>query len=458
MDEEKLFELLNTAEAQIINNQSKFFELWNTHIGNCFCVDNSFKIEEHISVYGGFKLTLDEFSQLDDCWKQFFRAKGKTENNYIWLRGYCYYECDPQMHLKKEGITESVLWQQFTKHWFDYNQIALVAEQNKFDVINWIGTISFLEYVFNDLTTLLWFVLTNDEEIKTQYNYSSLLSSIKNTTNEAACLLACLLKCDCTKNKNEVFSRISHILSNTIINEFLISSTNLSSFNSGCVRAVREADSLPLVYSAFLLKLSPFCKYTTIKKIHFLSNAFGALNTGLLFKYLINDSFVAEHTNVHYSQHRADSAEIGDRSSGVKLLYPSPMINESNKKCVIIIDDCIFTGKSYFSIRKEFEKTNDVFLLPLSVDVQSLMYYNRNKRDIEETYLITEKVLSCANELGNNLPAFEAFWDWKYYTEKSIQEAKNDYERIINGGDALLKHLWMLYKKEIENYYSIGDK
>lgn len=457
MDEEKLFELLNTAEAQIINNQSKFFELWNTQISSCFCVDNSFKIEEHISVYGGFKLTLDEFSQLDNCWKLFFSAKGKEENEYIWLRGYSYYECDPQMHTKKEGITERILWQQFTKHWYDYNQLTLVAEQNTFDVINWIATISFLEYVFNDLTTLLWFVLTNDKEKSSKNNYSNLLSSIQTTTDEVAYLLSSLLKCDCIKSKNEIFSQINQIISNDTINKFLLSSDNLSLFKHGCMRAVREADSLPLIYSAYLLKLSPYCDYISKKKILFLSNAFGALNIGLLFKNLINDSFVAEHTNVHYSQHRADSAQIGESSGAVKFLSSNIMKNAADKKCVIVVDDCVFTGKSYSHIKKEFEKTNDVFLLPLSVDVQSLMYYNRYNRNIEETYHTSENVLLWAHELGNNLPAFEAFWDWKHFSEESIQDAKTDYERIMCGGDVLLKKLWMRYKEEIEQKNTVGD-
>lgn len=450
MDEKVLFDLLNTAEKQIIENSKCFFKLWNSQISNCLCCDKHFNIEEHISIYGSFKLSLDEFLKLDQCWRVFFEKKGKIENNIIWLRGYSYYECDPQMHTKNEVLTEQTLWKKFTKHWNEYKKVELEEVSNKFDVFNWLATIAFLEYLFNDLTTLLWFILINKKEIKKLYNYSILLSNVESESNEVASLLSSLLKLELPEDVNSIIKKIKSIISNDEINEFLRISDNISSFEHGCIRAVREADSLALIYSAYLFKLLPFCETTSNKRILFLSNAFGALNIGYLFKNLIKSSIHAEHVNVHFSQHRADSAQIGKSSGEVKLLnHDSSAMHLNKETCVIVVDDCIFTGKSFFNIKKEFEDKVDVYLLPLSLDIQSLKYYNRNKRNIEKTYHTSKNALIWANELGDRLPAFEAFWDWKNFSEDSIRGAKTDFDRIINGGDVLLKKLWIRYQKDI---------
>lgn len=450
MDEQALFDLLNMAEDQIIKNKTLFLRLWNTQITDHFNCDKEFKIEDHTCIYGGFKLSLDEFSRLDKCWRRFFETKGHIENNYIWLRGYGYYECDLQMHKKSEQITERTLWEKFKRHWDDYRNMEPFSTPGSFNVLNWLAAMSFLEYVFNDLTTLLWFIIANEGEVKKICDHGKLLSDVETAADETAGMLADLLMFEFSGNETDFLNRLDSVISNDAVSRFISESSVFSSFTHGCMRAVREADSLPLVYSAYLLKLSPFCERTSENHILFLSNAFGALNTGLIFKNLIKNSYISEHINVHYSQHRADSAAIGESSGEVKLLCSGiPTTIRDNKTCVIVIDDCIFTGKSYINIQKEFECAHAVYLLPLSLDVQSLKYYNRSKRNVEETYHISENAILWATELGEELPAFEAFWDWRNFSEEALQNAQTDFERIVCGGDVLLKELWIRYRKEI---------
>jgi len=453
MDEQKLFDFLEAAELKIQVNENAFFDYWNKYIIANLPTSSPFKIEDYISVFGGFKLPSSDFCQLDSSMQAFFSRRGRKDGDSIWLRGYSYYECDPQMHKKRERVNERTLWETFSGHWNGYSILPPISdrESRRLNVANWIGMLSFLEYVFNDLTTLLWFILSNEQAIKRFLNGHDFFTTVENAIDEIADLISGLLLFRFSEPFKEFQLKVNGVISNDDINKFVDISSKLSDFKPGCVRAVREGDSLPLIFSAYITKLLPFCKGTPQNQILFMSNAFGALNLGVLFKFLIRSQVSVEHINIQYSQHRADVAELGKESGTVKIYSSSPesQIQNMADSCVVVVDDCIFTGKSFSEIKKGFQDNNKVLLLPLTLDIQSLKYYKRETRDIQDTYKTANCAVLWAGELGNMLPAFQGFWDWSNVSEANTSENESEFDLIANGGDLLLKTLWSRYRQEI---------
>jgi phosphotransferase system enzyme I (PtsI) len=118
-----------------------------------------------------------------------------------------------------------------------------------------------------------------------------------------------------------------------------------------------------------------------------------------------------------------------------------------------VVDDCIFTGKSYSEIKKRFQE-DTVLLLPLTLDIQSLKYYKRETRNAQEICETAKNAVLWAEELGNKLPAFQGFWDWCNVSGVDISESDAEFAQIAGGGDLLLKTLWFRYREEIEKQAS----
>ncbi|WP_085369863.1 hypothetical protein [Leifsonia sp. NCR5] len=449
--ERELFELLDSAGAEMKANEDAFFDLWNRSIRTNLRCSNSFRIQDHVSKYGGFRLGLHEVEQLAPTLRDFFRRRGHVEDETVWLRGYTYYECDPQMHVRRSGSTEISLWQTFCSHWKAYSELAFACEGEPWtsNVVNWIGIISYLEYVFNDLSTMLWFVYSNESRLR---GSSQIALTIEACVGEIADMIASLLLFRYPASTDGFPQRIADVVLNPTISAFVDESSRISHLVPGSVRAVREGDSLPVLFAAYTTKLAAFGEGLESDRVLILSNAFGALNQGTIFQRLTSDRWQAEHANVQYSQHRADGPDLGERSGTVRVFRAGSMarmVEDYRDRCVIVVDDCIFTGKSFHEIRGVFAPGTEVVPLPLMLDTQSLRYHRRETRDPREAYRTAKVAVMRARELGDRLPAFEAFWDWSAPARTAPHDEASDFDEVMSGGDVLLRTLWSRFRQQI---------
>ncbi|MCC4306292.1 MULTISPECIES: (d)CMP kinase [unclassified Rhodococcus (in: high G+C Gram-positive bacteria)] len=452
--ETELFELLDCADVEMKANEDAFFDLWNSSIRENLGCSSSFRIQDHVSACGGFRLRLPEVDLLVPTLRDFFLSRGHVEGETVWLRGYAYYECDPHMHERRSGSTESSLWQTFCSHWRAYSEPAFACEGEPWtsNVVNWIGTLSYLEYVFNDLTTMLWFVYSNESRLDGIRGSSQIAPTIEACVGEIADMIASLLLFRYPASTDGFPQRIADVVLNPTISAFVDESSRISHLVPGSVRAVREGDSLPVLFAAYTTKLAAFGEGLESDRVLILSNAFGALNQGVIFQRLTSDRWQAEHVNVQYSQHRADGPDLGERSGAVRVFRArsmARMVEDYRDRCVIVVDDCIFTGKSFHEIRGVFDPGTEVVPLPLMLDTQSLRYHRRETRDPQEAYRTAKVAVMRARELGDRLPAFEAFWDWSTPARTAPHDQASDFDEVMSGGDVLLRTLWSRFRQQI---------
>lgn len=454
MSETDLLALLDSAEAEMKANEDAFFDLWNRSIRENLRCSGSFRIQDHVSTYGGFRLRLSEVGLLAPALQDFFRRRGHVEGDTVWLRGYAYYECDPQMHERRSSPTESSLWDAFRGHWRAYSEPVFACEGEPWtsDVVNWIGMLSYLEYLFNDLTTMLWFVYSNESRMDGITGGSQVAPAIEAGVGEIADMIASLLLFRLPASTDGFPQRIAAVVLDPTISAFIDESPRISQLAPGSVRAIREGDSLPALFAAYTTRWAAFSEGLETDRVVFLSNAFGALNLGVIFRRLTSDRLHARHVNVQYSQHRSPGPDLGERSGTVRAFGArsvAQVVDEHRDQCVIVVDDCIFTGKSFQEIRDVFDPGTAVFPLPLMLDTQSLRHYRRETRDPEEAYQTAKGAVARARELGDRLPAFEAFWDWSTPAREAPSSGSSEFDEVMSGGDVLLRTLWSRFRQQI---------
>lgn len=452
--ETELIKVLDSAEAEMKANEDAFFDLWNSLIRENLGCSSSFRIQDHVSASGGFSLRPPEVDLLVPTLRDFFLRRAHGEGDTVWLRGYTYYECDPHMHERRSGSTEDTLWRTFCSHWWAYSETVFTCEGEPWtsDVVNWIGMLSYLEYVFNDLTTMLWFVYSNESRLDGVRGSSQIAATIEACVGDIAEMIASLLLFQHSASTDRFPQRIADVVLNPTISAFVDESSRLSNLVPGSVRAVREGDSLSVLFAAYMTKVANLGKGVQSDRLLILSNAFGALNQGVLLQHLMSDRWQAEHVNVQYSQHRADGPDLGERSGTVRVFRAgsvAQMVEDYCDRYVIVVDDCIFTGKSFHEIRAVFDSGTEVVALPLMLDTQSLRYHRRETRDPHEAYRTAKVAVLRARELGDRLPAFEAFWDWSTPAHTTRHDEASDFDKVMSGGDVLLRTLWSRFRQQI---------
>lgn len=453
MDKE-MFNYIDSLEEEVKTSQSLFWKKWNQLIRKQFQLPVDFQISSFIDLFGGYIMDNSSYSKMDNALISFYNRKVKI-NDTIRLRGFDYYCSEPLLHFHNQKIECDYLWISFKEKWRDYSFLLNFDFINsKCSFENWLGSLAFLEYLFEDLTVIRWFVFRNKLMLTDIYrdSYKDLVERIVNFTEIIAESLACLLKFDFEKVNQLLTVNYNEFFKSFLMNDFM--NKNLVNIDKASTRTVREGDSLILVYAAYLMKLKPACEFNKWKKIDMLSNAFGAMNTGLILKYLISPLCRASHKNILYAQHRIET----------DLVYEDTMINEcyyidlndlsSDSDALIVIDDSVCLGKSYKYI-KEYVNHRNTFLLPLTFNCNGLKFFRvsvTEKDDIKE--LIYQSV-KWAKEINEVLPCFFSFWDFQLVVPESTDIKDKNYCYAKYGSDLLLKHLWEIYYEEI---CSFGNK
>jgi len=448
----ELEKYIESLEKDVIESQICFFNEWNREIQSHLNLKGNFRIEKYINLFGGYLLDSQSFYRMDDRLIVFFQKRVKSDA-IIYLRGYDYYQADPLMHLHRQNYKHQDLWAGIGKRWKEYSLFTsfdFFYDNSSFE--NWIGSLGLLEYIFEDLTVIRWFLFRNKKNLSCLYpdDYGRMVESIEKFSEVIADSLACLLKFDfdrvkflCNHYYHKFFS--CHLISEVLEREY-------DQIDRASTRTIREGDSLPLIYAAYRMKLKPVCEEHRWKRIGLVSNAFGAMNIGLILKYLIAPICEAEHTNVLYAQHRTTADLIYEDCLTDQCYYLDPKEDKiGNAEAVFVIDDSICLGKSYHYIRDSIAKEK-VYLLPLTLNCNGMKYFRVGVCKEDDIESMIHQSAQWAREVNGCMPPFFSFWDFRLTVSETDTEDDENEAYARYGSDLLLKHLWKIYDEEIHKH------
>lgn len=457
----ELFDFIDNVQTEMGEIQRCFFNEWNTQIRRYFSLPDDFSIESYIDVFGGYRLSDAQYQKLDDELKHFYQQRIIRQNGSYHLRGYDYYSVDPLIHLQKNRKDPQQFWSVLQKKLQSYESAYtfsfLTCQPVSF--VNWIGTLGFLEYMFSDLTSLMWFIYRNHEHLvfKMANSEYALNSRLRKSVEIIGESLAALLFFDCQHAQQLLQTNIHQIIPLDLSAYLDLSNCKVENWNA--LRSIREGDSLVLIYAAYLIKLSPCLKAQHLKKILLLSNCFGAMNIGSIIKPLLSYEHEVNCVsyNVLYAQNRAEEDAIyeGDYSRSCYIMDDNTLRAADGVQAVFVIDDSIFSGKSFHEIKMHLQKcvvdsSCGIYLLPLTLNCDCIKYCRRGIRPDDDMNQIAVQVVNWARQTGNTLPPFTSFWDFcRQAYENMICTECNEVRTVLRGDDLLMKHLWAKFEYNI---------
>ena len=445
-----LFKYIDSVEAEMRTSQKYFFEKWNPVIREQFRLARDFQIEACIDLFGGYWLAPEEYARMDAGLINFYDQRVR-QGARIYLRGYDYYQADPLLHMQSENCGHHSLWHVFRRKWKNYQRIqSFDYLTDTPSVENWIGTLGLLEYLFTDLTSLRWFIFRNKPRIISVFAeaYDALVNDIETFSDIIGAAIACMLRFDFEGGRALISENFQDILTAPLLNRLL--ETDFDAVEKASIRTMREGDSLVLIYAAYLLKLKPFCENHRWKKIRIISNAFGAMNIGLILKHLMAPVCEVTHSNILYAQHRSEGDFVYDDS----LIHKCCRINTevpdeaSEAEAVFIVDDSICFGKSYRYIKASVDCRN-VYALPLTLNCNGMKYFKTGLNKEDSLNSMVHQSVRWAGEVNRTLPPFFSFWDFRQTVPKQRPVDDETFCFAMFGSDLLLKHLWKIYTDDI---------
>lgn len=442
---------IDIIEYEMKKLQISFFEEWNDIIRKNIKVHPDFDIQNYIDLFGGYWVKIDEYNKMNSVLRSFFNT-GVLKDNRVFLRGYDYYQADPLMHMRGDSCSFSQLWKVFAKKWERYGRV------NSFEYINsnitiedWVGTLGLLEYIFSDLTSLRWFVFRNEKLISKSYgkSYSELVLAIEAFTEVIGKAIAGMLlfEFDMVHDllSKEYYQKVKSVCIQKLID------TKWEKIEKASIRTIREGDSIVLIYAAFLIKLKPFCVKKKWKKIRLVSNAFGAMNIGVIIQHLVNDLCEVEHINLLFAQHRSEGDYVYNDELIGKCCFidaKSSQVSNDDVDAVFIVDDSVCFGKSYKNIKDSVDH-EVTYLLPLTLNCNGLKYFRVGLTENDNLEDIIQQSFYFAKEVNDVYPAFFSFWDFRNKVPENVMCYDETYRFAMYGSDLLLRHLWMMYYENI---------
>lgn len=444
---------IDDVQTEIEKVQRCFFDIWTHQIKENFTIDEkNFRIEEYVDVYGGFWLNKEEFNRIDVKLKKFYLQRINLDKEKIFLRGYDYYYVDPLVHINndKNNVNDMLrlLKNKCASYEQDYEFAFLKSDSLSFE--NWVALIGFLEYILNDISSIQWFIYW--EKKAWNKETANVLSRLSKSAELIGKSIALLLSFKYKSTYGVLNRRLEKVFQN--VNYAISHVLEMGTNDWTSVRAIREGDSIALIYGVYIIKLSKFFSEKLIKKGILLSNSFGAMNAGIILKYLLqeNEGVILDSQNVLYMQNRAEEDCIYSHNHlGCSILgkWSGEQYSE-----IIVVDDSIFTGNSFLHI-KEYVKNigmckDMVHLLPMTVNCDCLKYCRRGISDNEDISDIVRRVIEYSRNLGDCLPPFTSFWDFsRTAPENNISTENNEVKIVLNGDDGLMKHIWARFEKDI---------
>ena len=450
----ELFGFIDSVQDKMDKIRDDFFRKWNAVIKRYLRQGDDFHIEYFIDICGGYWLTDELYEQMDTELKNFYNKRAVKTDGRIFLRGYDNYQADPLMRRKKVMYDWDSIRQKEAEKFAGYKRQYTFSylKCETVSVVNWIGILGMFEYLFSDLTSLQWFLFKNGARLSEIMGeeYLQTTRELEESVEIVGRIIACILKFD-FKQTYILLKEKYTAVTNSHVYEKLIQ-INFDIEDKSSVRAVREGDSICLIYAAYLMKLEPFCKENHLKKIYLVSNAFGAMNIGIILKYLITSCSEAECYNILYAQNRSveDVVYGGSSLASCCIMGEKQKYDQEKFQAVFVVDDSIFSGSSYIHIRSFLQDQRPVYLLPLTLNCDCLKYCRRGIKENDDINLIARQVVLWSSEVGNVLPPFSSFWDFcRKAPENRILTDNVELHSVLDGDDLLTKHLWAIFESEI---------
>ena len=454
MDYQDWFGFIDSIQMQMEKIKVLFFQKWNALIKEHLNIENYFFMEQVVGLCGGYWLEEASYIHMDDTLKGFYEKRAKKNKGKFFLRGYDYYQADPLMHCQDSLKNWNKLWKIFQEKWDNYPKSISFAYLNEsyISVENWIGTLGLLEYLFNDLTSLQWFAFKNKDALicERKDGYFQAMCEMEYYADKIGEAIASTLKFDFKR----VYAILSEIYSLMTGSKYLaaVVHTEIMVKDKSSIRAIREGDSISLIYASYLMKLKPFFQAQHFKKIQFVSNAFGAMNISTIFKYLVSPNCEADSYNILYAQNRAEEDIVYGNIplDSCCMMGSHKEVFAQDSQGIFVVDDSIFSGNSYRNIKEFLGKDQPVYLLPLTFNCDCIKYCRRGIKETDDMEQIAKQAAAWASEVGNLPPAFPSFWDFeRKASENKIVTNNRELRRVLNGDDLMLKHLWVIFQKEI---------
>lgn len=115
-----LYDFIDKIYATITDVQENFFIAWNHQIKNQLCVQEDFCVKNNVDNFGKFFLTATQYKNINYELQDFFKHRAERKEYIVFLRGYEYYSCDPEMYYSHNSYTANVLWKKFGEKWSKY--------------------------------------------------------------------------------------------------------------------------------------------------------------------------------------------------------------------------------------------------------------------------------------------------------------------------------------------------
>ncbi|QUI23849.1 hypothetical protein HZI73_16790 [Vallitalea pronyensis] len=416
-------------------------------------------LRKYFDEVGGFRIKEEEWNLLSKPQQAFFKDRAKWYNGFINFRGYKYYSADPCMYLSDNCPKPHEFWISIIKKIYTYNEYLDILD---FDLSckmisfhDWLASISFIEWIFNDLCSIAWTYMVlkrkrcklsvegldgfdkvldihmdNIAQVLTNYSYfiwrekrlpkpTKAINTIKKFLNDPRIIHFC--------NEVESFLRKKH--------------------EKGWVRSVREGDQLWIVLSSFEKRFLQTLNNKKNTNIMLLSNAFGAIHTGSIWKSMVNESQKAliKTQRVWFSFHEDEMNRFDNILDSLETIHILPF------DLIIHIDDSIFTGKTHKMLVDSIGETNaSICIAPLTFDIGTV--YNHPNEMLIDGMTLKQRldmVERMARKLGGGLGVARSYWAYNKRLQYKKTITNTQYLSVVNGSDLLLRMLYERFEDEI---------
>lgn len=451
--------LIKSRYAAYLNEinvfQKKVLALWQQRIEKKFGVffagnvnlnsgNNKTSLKKYIAIEGGYKIPENEWGSINYLLASFFSNKNHHYNGFVYLRGYDYYANDKNMHfstLPPSNTQSFVRLSARFAEYRDYVSIVQMLNDDKLSWINYLGIQGYLEWIWNDMATLSWVLI--------YFNENALIKKFNSIIDQMASIIVESIYgffAQKTSFTSQLHLKLEKVLSSFVLKDIMQYVYSKQHHEQYIFRALREGDQLWLILASYEFKLLPWIQKSKYKNVTLIGNAFGAINSAFLLKNcLVLNSITVAAENIFYSIHEQEM----HRNVSIYVSYGFDIKSDCNE-CAIVIDDSLFTGKTFQTIKcKLKQQFNDIYCLPLTFDVSTIFNHPEEMSTVgtmEDSINYVEKLI---RGIGNNLAPARSFWVFKKRKPHYMDGVSKEYSSKICGSDLLVKILWRRFKEEI---------
>lgn len=431
---------------EMVNLAQKVEELWESRVYKCFKTEAfiGIKFRKYLAPEGGYRIRLSQWESLDEALRNFFMNKVKQQNDWIYFRGYGYYALDEVVHRKNIVLDNQKAIAVLSNRWKEYQRcfsIVKKLDDSELSLADYFAVISFLEWIWNDYSTITWISLQMNNEAyenKLMEDVDKLASVIID------CTFGYILNSD--RDYEQQFNTLAEIFCNEKWQYIYDGLIGYLGHHEGYVfRSMREGDQLWMVLVNCEIKLIPWIKKNHFKKVLLLNNAFGAINTGYLLKHMCD--IRVDVINIYASVHEEEMNRYATSYNSYLKVFPD------SYDYVVIIDDSIFTGRSVKKIKQIYSRVTDaIACLVLTYDVATYFNHPEEMNYDNDPLKSVLEVEGEVRRMEGLLTPARSYWAYK--KDVTIDSSDNEYEKNIRGSDLLIRILWRRFEAEIKDEHN----